>query len=216
MASAAWGQAEAERVERERVEGKLWELGWVVERVVRRWWDGVDSHSLEDLRQEARLGVWKAILTYDPGKGVKLSTYAYRCATYRVLDAIRACRRDCELVEALEAAVAEAGTLDVEGADGEENGGEWTLDRFLACLGRDNLRAAYQHLDLRKQAIIAWSFGGRETNAQIADRLQQGTEAAKKTRQRAVRQMSDEVMGLESRCGRRVTEPAHGLANTGA
>jgi hypothetical protein len=91
MASHAWDRTEEER-SREELEA----LAWVIECVVRPWSALVDSHWLDDLRQEARLGVWRAMTTYCPGRGSSLSTYAYHCARRRVADAMRAYRRNHE------------------------------------------------------------------------------------------------------------------------
>lgn len=41
--------------------------------VGRQYWDEV---SKDDLLQEGRIGLWRAILGYDPGRGVTFSTYA--------------------------------------------------------------------------------------------------------------------------------------------
>ena len=39
---------------------------------------GLDEY--DDLLQEAYIGIFKAIITYDPSYGSKLTTYAYSCA----------------------------------------------------------------------------------------------------------------------------------------
>lgn len=43
----------------------------------------------EDMQQEARIGLWKACMTFDENHGVAFSSYAYRCMRNEVLMALR-------------------------------------------------------------------------------------------------------------------------------
>jgi DNA-directed RNA polymerase specialized sigma24 family protein len=123
---------------------------------------------------------------------------------------MRSLRRDHDFIVTLEETVAEATAHEAECVAGNGGAGEWTLERFLACLTREDLCAAYQQLNRREQAIIAWSFGGGETNARIAARLGENVEAIKKARQRAIHQMAGEAAGADGRGARSGNSPAHG------
>ena len=63
--------------------------------VGRQYWDEV---SKDDLLQEGRVGLWRAILGYDPGRGVAFSTYASVAIARRIWRATAAERR-CRRME---------------------------------------------------------------------------------------------------------------------
>lgn len=43
----------------------------------------------EDMRQEGRIGLWKACITFNEDHGVAFSSYAYRCIRNAILMALR-------------------------------------------------------------------------------------------------------------------------------
>jgi RNA polymerase sigma factor (sigma-70 family) len=59
--------------------------------IVRRQWPGEAEYA--DLIQEGRIGLWQAILRFDPGRGFTFSTYAARAIRNRVWNAVKQSRR---------------------------------------------------------------------------------------------------------------------------
>jgi RNA polymerase sigma factor (sigma-70 family) len=55
--------------------------------IVRRQWPGQADYA--DLIQEGRIGLWLAILRYDPGRGLAFSTFAGRAIRNRVWNAVK-------------------------------------------------------------------------------------------------------------------------------
>jgi len=53
----------------------MWVHAGLVHAVVRRQWRGGWSYA--DIVQEGQIGLWQAIQKYDPGRGVRFSTYAW-------------------------------------------------------------------------------------------------------------------------------------------
>ena len=70
----------------------------LVHAVLRRQWRG--EAAIADLLQEGRIGLWHAILHFDPHRGYAFSTYAWYAIQYRMQRAVRRERRHRELVEA--------------------------------------------------------------------------------------------------------------------
>ena len=70
----------------------------LVHAVLRRQWRG--EVAIADLLQEGRIGLWQAILHFDPHRGFAFSTYAWYAIQHRIRDAVRRERRHRELVEA--------------------------------------------------------------------------------------------------------------------
>jgi RNA polymerase sigma factor (sigma-70 family) len=70
----------------------------LVHAVLRRQWRG--EVATADLLQEGRIGLWQAILHFDPHRGVAFSTYAWYAIQHRIRRAVHRERRHRELVEA--------------------------------------------------------------------------------------------------------------------
>ena len=70
----------------------------LVHAVLRRQWRGEVASA--DLLQEGRIGLWQAILHFDPHRGVAFSTYAWHAVQNRIWRAVRRERRHRERVEA--------------------------------------------------------------------------------------------------------------------
>jgi RNA polymerase sigma factor (sigma-70 family) len=58
----------------------------LVHAVVRRQWSGGWSYA--DIVQEGQIGLWQAIQKYDPGRGVRFSTYAWVAIARRVWEEV--------------------------------------------------------------------------------------------------------------------------------
>ena len=61
----------------------------LIESHVRKYADSCDPEMAKDLRQAGLIGLWKAFQRYDPGRGVKFSTYAWRFVRHGVHDEFR-------------------------------------------------------------------------------------------------------------------------------
>ena len=72
---------------RECVESLLREHSGLVWLMVSRQWSGKAYYA--DLFQEGRIGLWQAILHYDPGRGVAFSSYACVAIRHQVWAAVR-------------------------------------------------------------------------------------------------------------------------------
>ena len=70
----------------------------LVHAVLRRQWRG--EATVADLLQEGRIGLWYAILHFDPHRGYAFSTYAWYAIQHKMQRAVRRERRHSELVEA--------------------------------------------------------------------------------------------------------------------
>jgi RNA polymerase sigma factor (sigma-70 family) len=57
------------------IEQKLWQHDGLVHAVIRRQGSGVLTY--EEALQAGRIGLWRALLGYDPGRGTAFSTYAW-------------------------------------------------------------------------------------------------------------------------------------------
>jgi RNA polymerase sigma factor (sigma-70 family) len=64
----------------------LWEHTRLIHWIVRRQWAGRADYA--DLIQEGRIGLWQAILHYDPGRGFTFSTFAGKVIRNRVWNAV--------------------------------------------------------------------------------------------------------------------------------
>ena len=115
----------------ELFENFLQENMGIVHRLLRPY-RGLDEY--EDLMQEAYIGIFKALTTYDPRKGSRLTSYAYTCAQNEVRMYLRksmAKRRACT-------------TVSLETWDGNEENQNKLLEYIL---GSKNLAASIESMD---------------------------------------------------------------------
>jgi RNA polymerase sigma factor (sigma-70 family) len=70
----------------------------LVHAVLRRQWRA--EATIDDLLQEGRIGLWQAILHFDPDRGHAFSTYAWYAIQHKMRRAVRRECRHKELVEA--------------------------------------------------------------------------------------------------------------------
>jgi RNA polymerase sigma factor (sigma-70 family) len=71
----------------ECMERLLREHAGLIVLIVRRPWPGQADYA--DLIQEGRIGLWLAILRYDPGRGLAFSTFAGRAIRNRIWNAVK-------------------------------------------------------------------------------------------------------------------------------
>lgn len=72
----------------------------------RQWRQSFPEWLWEDVLAEAMVGLWKACRTYDPERGVALSTYAKRCIDNELSMFYKAYRKQCIATVSLDEAVA--------------------------------------------------------------------------------------------------------------
>jgi len=70
----------------------------LVHAVVRKQWSG--GWRYEEVIQEGRLGLWRAILTYDPERGTAFSTYAWPAIARQVWAAVKRRQRQADVAPA--------------------------------------------------------------------------------------------------------------------
>lgn len=80
------------------LEGLMRQHDGLVHHIIRRQWGG--SLSYAQVLQEGRIGLWRAILCFDPERGTAFSTYAGVAIARRVWDAVRQDRKAQGQVEA--------------------------------------------------------------------------------------------------------------------
>lgn len=82
---------QAQAGDRDSLNGLMMEHDGLVQAVVRR--QALGDLPFAEALQAGRIGLWRAILGYDPQRGVAFSTYAWPCITRQVWQAVK--RADC-------------------------------------------------------------------------------------------------------------------------
>jgi RNA polymerase sigma factor (sigma-70 family) len=156
------------------LEGLLREHEGLIHFIVRRQWPGQADYA--DLIQEGRIGLWLAILRFDPERGLAFSTFAGRAIRNRVWNAVKRAGKAEGWIEPQRARDSLAAML----ADWQQEQVHQALVDELACLPE------------RLRQVIELSCGwGGQTPLSLADIGRQlGI-----TRER-VRQLRNEGLGL--------------------
>jgi RNA polymerase sigma factor (sigma-70 family) len=166
----------------------------LMESILLRWRRWVDGDFCEDLRQVARLACCRGLKTYDPQRGVLLTTHIYRCVFRDVRDAVRTYLRDHNNLLSLEEVNPDVSAAESESGQEMLGAEDWSGKIFLERLSDERICAAFQQLNQRDQDILALFYGGQWSDADIAARLKMTTVCVKKRRQRAVQQMRERLL----------------------
>jgi RNA polymerase sigma factor (sigma-70 family) len=156
------------------IEELLRENEGLVHAVVRR--QGGGENEYREMIQAGRIGLWRAILGFDPGRGYAFSTYAWAAIRNQVWQSVKWSRKA-------------AGWL--EGDDGGDG-----LGRIVAAWQRDQVREAiHEELNylperLRQVMELAYGIGGGEPQTLAAIGRRMGL-----TRER-IRQLRNEGLVL--------------------
>jgi RNA polymerase sigma factor (sigma-70 family) len=130
--------------------------------VVRRQWLYILPY--DAAVQEGRRGLWRAILGYEPKRGVKFSTYAYQAIMRYVWAAVKSERRRMRRRIAREVLVLYFYDPGVDPA--------WLREREEVA---DSLRELVNRLGGPQAAVIGWHYGldgqGTKTHAEIAAQM---------------------------------------------
>lgn len=142
--------------------------------IVRRQWPGRADYA--DLIQEGRIGLWLAILHFDPGRGFAFSSYAGKAIRNRVWNAVKQAAKAEGWLEAQRAGDSLAAML----ARWQQEQLRQTLQEELSCLPES----------LRQVIELAFGLDGQSAMNLAAIGRQLGL-----TRER-VRQRRNEGLGL--------------------
>lgn len=133
----------------------------LVHRILRRQWRG--SLTYTEALHEGRIGLWRAILRYDPERGIAFSTYAGVAITRKIWQAVKLRQVRQEKLE------------QVWDWEGEASPGPGLLSWLLVGEVREALQAQVQGLPTRQRRIVAAYYGlegqGPQTLAELGRQL---------------------------------------------
>lgn len=114
----------------------------------------------DDLISIGSIGLIKAVSTYDPTKGVALSSYASRCVENEILMSIRAERKQAAEVSLSEAIGADGEGNDVMLGDILGTDADAVIDEVGRLFEAERIRGAMaRHLGARERVVIELRFG---------------------------------------------------------
>ncbi len=156
---------------------------------------------VEDLVSIGTIGLIKAVKTFDPGKKIKLATYASKCIENEILMYLRRCSRTRAEVSFDEPLNKdwEGNELllsDVMGTESDiiSKGMEEEVDRVL-------LRKAMTKLNVREKRIMELRFGLRDglerTQKDVADMLGISQSYISRLEKRIFRRLKKEILRME-------------------
>jgi RNA polymerase sigma factor (sigma-70 family) len=122
----------------------------LVHHIIRRQWGG--SLSYGQVLQEGRIGLWRAILRFDPERGMAFSTYAGVAIARRVWDAVRRDRKAQSQVDAAKQAL----------RNGSEPPTPLSLDPLDGLVEQEiegALGALVAHLPVKQRQIVRAYYG---------------------------------------------------------
>ena len=135
----------------------------LVHLVARRQWRGPLGY--EETVQEGRIGLWRAILGFDPGRGVSFSTYAGVAITRKIWQAVKLRQVREEKLEQV---------WDWEG-EGEASPGPGLLSWLQVGEVREALQVQVQGLPSKQRWIVQAYYGlegqGPQTMAELGRQL---------------------------------------------
>lgn len=97
----------AQAGDRESLEDLMRQHDGLVHHIIRRQWGGTLSYA--EVLQEGRIGLWRAILGFDPERGMAFSTYAGVAIARQVWGAVRRDRKAQGQAEAAQQVLRDAG-----------------------------------------------------------------------------------------------------------
>lgn len=157
------------------------------------------SAGIEDMISIGTIGLIKAVNTFEPGKNIKLATYASRCIENEILMYLRKSsnrRKDASIDEPLntDSDGNELLLMDVLTSDAPEVGEE--MERSAECTA---LRGAVAKLSPRERQIMELRFGltdGVEhTQKEVADRIGISQSYISRLEKRIIRRLRVDLEG---------------------
>ena len=155
---------------------------------------------IEDMISIGTIGLIKAVNTFDPGKKIKLATYASRCIENEILMFLRRTSR-----QKLEVSLDEPLNTDWDGnelllSDVLGTDGDTVMRPIEEDVDRSLLAAALNILTPRERQIITLRFGlggGREqTQKEVADRLGISQSYISRLEKRIISRLKKEILRL--------------------
>ena len=137
---------------------------------------------LEDLEQEARIAFWIALGNYDPSRGVRFSTYAYKCMSnainelYRIADATKRRPKNVSFVP-FDSIVDSEGDEHMGGdnEEGQSLSAMKTISVEDSCIQSELITAIYKILNevfSEEERFIFLSLAKKEfTQVELADMM---------------------------------------------
>ena len=169
---------------------------WLVSRVVRKYVSQYEDR--DDLMSIGSIGLMKAIKTYDPDHGTKLSTYAARCIENEVFMYLRRSRsskfREVSLYAPIfiDQAGHEVSMFDILAADNDD------MDTLETKLLRGNIAEKMKVLSPREQLVLEMRYGlfsgVQETQQAIARRMNISRSYVSRIEKKALEKISN-IMG---------------------
>lgn len=122
----------------------------LVHHIIRRQWGGTLSYA--EVLQEGRIGLWRAILGFDPERGRAFCTYAGVAIARQVWGAVRRDRKDQDEAEATQQVLRDAGVAAI-------------VVHFDPLAGlveqeiEEALQASVAHLPVKQRQIVRAYYG---------------------------------------------------------
>lgn len=114
----------------------------------------------DDIISIGTIGLIKAVSTYNPGKGVALSSYASRCVENEILMSIRAEKRQVSEVSLYDSIGTDSDGNDIALSDILGSDVDCVPDAVQSSLEGERVRAAMQKaLTAREQRVLTLRFG---------------------------------------------------------
>ena len=133
----------------------------LVHHMVRRQWHGPLSYA--QLLHEGRIGLWRAILGYDPQRGAAFSTYAGVAIARKIWQAVKLQQAREEMQEP------------VWDWEAEASPDPWLLSRLLVREVHKTLQVQVQELPARQRWVVQAYYGlegqGPQTMAELGRQL---------------------------------------------
>lgn len=145
------------------------------------------GYDREDLHSLGYLGLLRAAQTYDPGRGVAFSTYAYRCIEYSITGALK--RESDRHIECISLSLLVGEDEDNPLEDLIEDKSVDAVAAALNSCDRDMLERALEGLPEPQARVIRTIYFDGESINQLAERWGISTQAVQNHHLRALKAM---------------------------
>ena len=143
-----------ERAREQLIEHNLRLVAYIARKYARAGRDGDDIISI------GTIGLIKAVSTYDPAKGVALSSYASRCVENEILMSIRAEKRQVSEVSLYDSIGTDSDGTDIALSDILGSEADCVPDAVQTSMEGERVRAAMRRvLNERERRVLTLRFG---------------------------------------------------------
>lgn len=159
-------------------------VGSLVSRTMRLFPRLPSGYDREDLHSIGNVGLLRAAQTYDPGRGVAFSTYAYKCIEYAIAGELkRATDRQIDCISLSLLLCEDDNPLEDQIADPNMDA---AVAAFNSC-ERDMLESAMEGLPEQQVKVIRSIYFDGDSVSQIAQRWRLSTQAVQNIHLRALK-----------------------------